>query len=50
VTEDSMTWDLMEFCETGHDVGCDGTIREISKEKVLYDKAKNQLSVKSENK
>ena len=49
VTEDSMTWDLIEFWETWHDVGYDGTIIELSaKEKFLCDEEKNELLVKHE--
>ena len=45
--EDGMAWDQIEFWETRHDVGCGETIREISeKEKLLYDKTRNELSAK----
>lgn len=51
VTEDSMTWDLIEFWETWHDVDCDGTIRELSaKEEFLYNMEKNKLFVEHEKK
>lgn len=51
MTEDSITWDLIEFWETWHDVDCDGTIIELSaKGKLAYDKARNRLLVKHENK
>jgi hypothetical protein len=44
-----LVWDEIEFWETWHDVDCDETIREISeKEKVLYDKTRNELSAKHE--
>jgi hypothetical protein len=47
--EDGMAWDQIEFWETRHDVGCGETIREISeKEKLLYDKTRNELSAKHE--
>jgi hypothetical protein len=47
--EDGMAWDQIEFWETWHDVGCGETIREISeKEKLLYDKTRNELSAKHE--
>jgi hypothetical protein len=46
VTEDSITLDLIEFWETWHNVGCDGTIKELSaKEMLLYNEAKNKLLV-----
>jgi hypothetical protein len=49
VMEDSITWELIEFWETWHDVDYNGTFREISeKEKLLYDKIQNQLLVKHE--
>jgi hypothetical protein len=51
VTEDSMTWDLIEFWETWHDVDCDGTTRELSaKEEFLCNEEKNKLFVKHEKK
>ncbi len=51
VTEDSMTWDLIEFWETWHDVDYDGTIKELSaKEKLSHDEAKNKLFVEHEKK
>ncbi|KAL9105178.1 MAG: hypothetical protein Q9227_009591 [Pyrenula ochraceoflavens] len=51
VTQDSMTWDLIEFGETWHDVDYNGTIKELSaKEKLLYNKAKNKLLVEHEKK
>jgi hypothetical protein len=34
--EDSMTWDLIEYWETWHDVNCDGTIEEIFEEERLF--------------
>jgi len=41
-----MTLDLIEFWETWHDVGCDGTIKELSaKQMLLYNEAKNKLLV-----
>ena len=49
MTEESITWDLIEFWETWHDVDCDGTVEELSaKEWLAYDKARNKLSVKHE--
>jgi len=46
-----MTWDLIEFWETWHDVDCDGIIKELSaKEKLLYKKAKNELLVEQRSK
>ncbi|KAF4625595.1 hypothetical protein G7Y89_g12571 [Cudoniella acicularis] len=49
ITEDRITWDLIEFWETWHDVDCDGTVKELSaKEELAYDKARNNLSVKHE--
>ena len=51
MTEDSMTWDLIEFWETWHDVNCDGIIKELSaKEKLAYNKAKNKLLAEHEKK
>ncbi len=51
VMEDSMTWNLIEFWETWHDVDCDGTVKELSaKEKLLYDKEKKKLLVEHEKK
>lgn len=51
VAEDSMTWDLIEFWETWHDVDYDGTIKELSaKEKLSYDEEKNKLLVGHEKK
>lgn len=51
VTEDSMTWDLIDFWETWHDVGYDGTISELSgKGKLLYDVAEKKLLFKHEKK
>jgi len=51
VIEDSMTWNLIEFWETWHDVDCDGAIKELSaKEKLLYDKEKKKLLVEHEKK
>lgn len=50
VTEDSITWDLIEFWETWHDVDYDGTIAELSaKEKLSYDE-KNKLLIEHEKK
>ena len=51
VTENSMTWDLIEFWETWHDVDYDGTIKELSaKEKFSYDEEYNKLLVGHEKK
>ncbi|KAL8669126.1 MAG: hypothetical protein Q9168_006266 [Polycauliona sp. 1 TL-2023] len=51
VTEDSMTWDLIEFWETWHDVDYDGTIKELSaKEKLSYDVEKNKLLIEHKEK
>lgn len=51
VMEDSMTWNLIDFWETWHDVDCEGVIKELSaKEKLLYDKAKKKLLAERENK
>jgi len=51
VIEDSMTWDLIEFWETWHDVDYGGTIKELSaKEKLSYDEEKNKLLVEHEKK
>ena len=51
VTEDSMTWDLVEFWETWHDVDYDGTIEELSaKERLSYDEEKNKLLIGHEKK
>ncbi|PMD43676.1 hypothetical protein L207DRAFT_631740 [Hyaloscypha variabilis F] len=51
VTEDSMSWDLIEFWETWHDVDCDGTVKELSaKEKLIYNEEKNKLLVEHEKK
>ena len=51
VTEDSMTWDLIEFWETWHDGDYDGTIKELSaKERLSYDEEKNKLLVGHEKK
>ena len=51
MTEDSMTWDLIEFWETWHDVDRDGTIKELSaKENLSYDMEKNKLLVEHEKK
>lgn len=51
VTEDSITWDLIEFWETWHDVDYDGTIKELSaKENLLHDEAKNKLFTEHEKK
>jgi hypothetical protein len=44
-----MAWDQIESWETWHDVGYGETSREISeKEKLLYEKARNELSAKHE--
>ena len=44
LTEDSMTWDLIEFWETWHDVDYDGTIKELSvKTNLSYDEQKSKL-------
>jgi hypothetical protein len=49
--EDSMTWNLIDFWETWHDVDCDGAIKELSaKEKLLYDKEKKKLLAEHEKK
>jgi hypothetical protein len=49
--EDNMTWDLIEFWDTWHDINCDGTIRGIStQEEFLYNEAKNELFIKHEKK
>lgn len=49
--EDSMTWDLIEFWETWHNVDCDGTIIEPpTKEEFLYNEVKNKLFVEHEKK
>ena len=49
VTEDKIAWDLIELWETWHDVGCDGTVKELStKEKLSYDRAKNELLLEYE--
>ncbi|KAH6684762.1 hypothetical protein B0J14DRAFT_664750 [Halenospora varia] len=51
VMEDSMTWNLIEFWETWHDVDSDGAIKELSaKEKLLYNKEKKKLLVEHEKK
>lgn len=51
VTEDRMTWDLIEFWETWHDVDYDGTIKELSvKEKLSYNEKKKKLLVEHEKK
>lgn len=51
VTEDSMAWDLIDFCETWHDVDRDGKTKELSmKERISYNEAKNHLLVKHEMK
>jgi hypothetical protein len=46
-----MTWDLIEFWETWHDVDCNGKIKELSKkEKLLYDKEKKKILVEHDEK
>ena len=51
LTEDSMTWDLIEFWETWHDVDYDGTIKELSmKEKLSYDEQRSTLLAEHEKK
>ncbi|KAK5562188.1 hypothetical protein LTR43_012217, partial [Exophiala xenobiotica] len=51
VSQDSMTWDLIEFWETWHDVDRDGTIKELSAtEKLSQDEAKDRLLVEHEKK
>ena len=51
MTEDNITWDLIEFWETWHDVDNDGTIEELSaKERLSYDEEKNRLLVEHERK
>jgi len=51
VTEDSMTWDLIEFWETWHDVDYDGTLKELSaKAKISHNEEKNKLFVEHEKK
>jgi hypothetical protein len=50
VIEDSMTEDLIVFWETWHGFNCYGSITQISgKEKLLHNKAQNQLSVKHDH-
>ncbi|KFY70315.1 hypothetical protein V499_09271 [Pseudogymnoascus sp. VKM F-103] len=49
VTEDNITWELIEFWETWFEVDCDGIIYELSaKDQFLYDRAKNRLLAKHE--
>ena len=44
VTEDSITWDLIELWETWNDADWDGTIKELSaKEELLNNEAENKL-------
>lgn len=51
VMEDGMTWNLIEFWETWHDVDGDGAVGELSpKEKLLYDKEKKRLLIEHEKK
>ena len=51
VIEDSMTWDLIEFWETWHNVDYNGTIKELSaKEKFLYNEEKNKLLIEHKKK
>ena len=49
VMEDGIVWDLIEFWETWHDVGCNEPAREIfEKEKLLCDEARDKLLAKHE--
>jgi hypothetical protein len=49
--EDSMTWNLIEFWETWHDVDSDGAVRELSaKEKLSYNEEKKKLLIEHEKK
>jgi hypothetical protein len=49
--EDSMTWNLIEFWETWHDVDYDRVVQELSaKEKLLYDKERKKLLAEHEKK
>jgi hypothetical protein len=49
--EDSMTWNLIKFWETWHDVNSNGAVRELSaKKKLLYDEEKKKLLIEHEKK
>ena len=46
-----MTWDVIEFWETWHNVDYDGTIKRLSaKENLSYDEEKYKLLVENETK
>ena len=50
-TEESMTWDLIEFSQTWHNLGCEEATKELSvKEKLLYDKEMNRIRAEYDRK